>query len=270
MALWGNKDTKTASGTIAIAGTGVVTGSSTSFTTQAKVGNYITVAGVDYQIVSITSNTVAKVESGINGGAIAVVNAGASYTLSEKPAFVAASESSGSPSGVHGNSNKVYGVDPVEQTAKTTTVGGPQHAGWVRRTVGTGGRAGRVFYETLVAAGSVIADAADDVVFPDGVITITAQTGNRSVTAPAATTFSVTASAVPTASLTYLWQADNGTGYGFRDFTVDNEPQFTGWNTATLTIDPTATELTGWKVRCVVSAVGMTSVTSAESTLTVA
>lgn len=111
MALWGNRDSKTASGTIAIASNGVVTGSSTSFTTQAKIGNYIRTGGVDYQIVTITSNTVCKVESGINGGAIAVVGAGATYTLSEKPAYVAASESDGSDSGVHGDSNKVFGVD---------------------------------------------------------------------------------------------------------------------------------------------------------------
>jgi hypothetical protein len=41
------------------------------------------------------------------------------------------------------------------------------HAGWVRKTVGTGGRAGRVHYETLVASGSINADAADDLVLPD-------------------------------------------------------------------------------------------------------
>ena len=41
------------------------------------------------------------------------------------------------------------------------------HAGWVRRTVGTGGRAGRVQYETLVAAGSIAGDQADDIQFPD-------------------------------------------------------------------------------------------------------
>ena len=114
MALWGNKDSKSATGTIAIADTGVVTGSSTLFTTEAKIGNYIRAGGVDYQIVTITSNTVCKVESGINGGAIAVVNSGATYTLSEKPASVAAAESAGSPSGVHGNSNKVFGVDKYE------------------------------------------------------------------------------------------------------------------------------------------------------------
>jgi hypothetical protein len=41
------------------------------------------------------------------------------------------------------------------------------HAGWVLRTVGTGGRAGRVQTETLVAMGSISSDASDDTVLPD-------------------------------------------------------------------------------------------------------
>ena len=42
------------------------------------------------------------------------------------------------------------------------------HAGWVKRTVGTGGRAGRVQYETLVAMGSLSGDDnTDDTAFPD-------------------------------------------------------------------------------------------------------
>jgi len=41
------------------------------------------------------------------------------------------------------------------------------HAGWVRRTVGTGGRAGRVQQEVLVAMGSMSSDASDDTVLPD-------------------------------------------------------------------------------------------------------
>lgn len=40
------------------------------------------------------------------------------------------------------------------------------HAGWVLRTVGSGGRAGRVQYETLVAMGSLTGDA-EDVVLKD-------------------------------------------------------------------------------------------------------
>jgi hypothetical protein len=56
---------------------------------------------------------------------------------------------------------------------------GVAHAGWVLRTEGTGGRAGRVQYETLVAMGSLgaqtaaygtpalVADASDDAIIPD-------------------------------------------------------------------------------------------------------
>ena len=40
------------------------------------------------------------------------------------------------------------------------------HAGWVKKTVGTGGRAGRVQYETLVAMGTISGDA-EDINFPD-------------------------------------------------------------------------------------------------------
>ena len=44
---------------------------------------------------------------------------------------------------------------------------GVQHAGWNIRTVGSGGRAGRVQYETLVAMGSIGSDAGDDTILPD-------------------------------------------------------------------------------------------------------
>lgn len=59
------------------------------------------------------------------------------------------------------------------------TFNGVAHAGWVVRTEGTGGRAGRVQYETLVAMGSLgaqtaafgtpalVADASDDTTLPD-------------------------------------------------------------------------------------------------------
>ena len=44
---------------------------------------------------------------------------------------------------------------------------GIAHAGWLKRTAGSGGRAGRVHYETLVAASSVSGDAGDDSVLPE-------------------------------------------------------------------------------------------------------
>jgi len=117
MALWGNKDSKTASGTIAIASTGVVTGTSTAFTTQAKTGNTIRASGIDFQIVSITSDTVAKVIMGANNGngTVTTVSGGTSYTLSEKPVFVSHGSTDSVPN--LGDSNKVFGVDTTEVKA---------------------------------------------------------------------------------------------------------------------------------------------------------
>jgi len=127
MALWGNKDSKTATGTVSIANTGVVTGSSTLFTTQAKIGNYILANGVDYQIVSITSNTVAKVVMGTNNGKGAVTTCSAqSYTLSEKPASTA-HESADSFS--MGRSGLVFGVDATESAAGGDNVSAVSVAG---------------------------------------------------------------------------------------------------------------------------------------------
>lgn len=63
----------------------------------------------------------------------------------------------------------VFGVDTTEQSVAANPHGG--HAGWVIRTAGTGGRAGRVHVETLVAMGSMTGDggavANDDVQFAD-------------------------------------------------------------------------------------------------------
>ncbi len=56
-----------------------------------------------------------------------------------------------------------YGVDTTEQAVASPR---PTHVGWVLRTEGSGGRAGRVQQETLVAMGSMTGDA-EDVKYPD-------------------------------------------------------------------------------------------------------
>lgn len=169
MALWGNKDSKTASGTIAIASTGVVTGSSTSFTTQAKIGNTIRANGIDYEIVSITSNTVAKVIMGANNGngAVTTVSGGTSYTLSEKPASVA--HESASTNGVHGDSNKVFGVDTTEVkaggdnvTAVSVARGGSRYLEVPAVTFSGGGGSSAAATATI-AAGAVTSIAVTNV-----------------------------------------------------------------------------------------------------------
>jgi len=173
MALWGNKDSKTATGTIAIATTGVVTGTGTTFTTQAKTGNTITAGGRDYQIVAIASNTSATVISGTNNGnsAVNAVNAGASYALSEKPVFVA--HGSADSIGRSGDSTKVFGIDLTEARLSANRAKGLKVPGWTRYTTYTDAQGNvRNKSEVLVAmnateTAAVMSDAADDSVAAD-------------------------------------------------------------------------------------------------------
>jgi len=163
MSMWGNKDSKTASGTVAIAANGTVTGSSTALTSQAAVGDYIRVASEDYLITAIASDTSATVVAGVPGATLTAVGSATAYTLSEKPKSVSTSESKNS-SGTQGDPTKVFGVDTTEQGVGTTKTA---HAGWVRRVAGSGGRSGRVQTEVLVAMSSISGDQADDTEFAD-------------------------------------------------------------------------------------------------------
>ena len=163
MSLWGNKDSKSANGTIAIASNGTVTGSSTLFTSQAKVGNYIRVSGEDYLIKSIASNTSAVVIAGVPGATLTSRLAGSTYSLSEKPKYVTTAEAKNS-SGTQGDPTKVFGVDTAETAVNASKIA---HSGWVRRVTGSGGRSGRVQTEVLVASSSISGDQNDDSQFPD-------------------------------------------------------------------------------------------------------
>jgi len=63
----------------------------------------------------------------------------------------------------------VFGVSAEELTyanTASTEADNVTHSGWQIRTEGTGGRAGRVFYETLVAGG-ISGDGADDAKLPE-------------------------------------------------------------------------------------------------------
>jgi hypothetical protein len=144
------------------------------------------------------------------------------------------------------------------------------HPGWVMRTVGTGGRAGRVQEETLVALAVMNGDA-EDAIYQDTTITITSQPVNKTVTAGAAVSnmFSVTATSSPTKSLQYQWQQSTNGGTSYTNI---SGTAWTGYTTNTLgiTAGSTTTGDTGMELRCVVSASGTgASVTSTAGTLTV-
>lgn len=438
MALWGKNDDKSSTGTVAIAANGLVTGSSTLFQTEARIGDILKVTdtGAEHVITSITSNTVAQVQSGINGATISVVDAGNNYTLSEKPSYVGLAESQAA---FAGNTAQVFGVstgeagvpsgnvvqgivvsggsgyganatvtfsggggagatanaevavgrvttinitaggegyetspsitisapagitfnalsavsntndtialttanskflvgDQVTYTvaagntavgglangttyfvvaANTTTIklgatsGGPAinltasvsetghtltgttatgavvisggvpkgtTAGWVRRIVGTGGRAGRVQYESLVAMRNITGDAADDSVLPDYAIVIgtqpTAASGNSA--ANESVTFTVASSTTPSGgTITFLWQYTTDPGNTETWATTAAVTGLSGQTSNTLTVN-TASFASGsgdgTLFRVVLSATGAPSVTSDSAELTV-
>ena len=83
--------------------------------------------------------------------------------------------SSGTNIDLTAGSSENHGVTGVTATATASQGLGTDgdnnnsevaHIGWVKKTVGTGGRAGRVHYETLVAASSISGDA-EDILTPD-------------------------------------------------------------------------------------------------------
>lgn len=131
--------------------------------------------------------------------------------------------------------NGVFGVDVNELNAqKAANVAAPSHTGWNLKITGSGGRAGRVFYETLVAGG--ISGDSENTAFPQYSLTITAQPANATVNASSATNtanFSVTAASVPAgATLTYFWQRWNGSAFA----NVTANATYSNITTATLTV----------------------------------
>lgn len=138
------------------------------------------------------------------------------------------------------------------------------HAGWVLRTVGSGGRAGRVQYETLVAMGSLTADA-EDAVLADARLTWVTQPVAASVTALAAATFTIAVSVVPgTVTPTYVWQANTGAGFA----NLSNAGVYSNTTTTTLSIS-NSTGLNGVQYRALALATGANTITSTAATLTV-
>jgi hypothetical protein len=171
MALWGNKDIKTSTGTVSITTAGAVTGTSTLFTTEAKTGNTMLVTGTEYQIVNIASATACTVIAGNNNGnGLVTAKTAQSYSLSEKPAYVA--HGSADSASIMGNSAKVFGINETEAAVATNQAKGLNTAGWVRYNTYTDQHgATRHKSEVLVAGGSftaaITADAADDATVAD-------------------------------------------------------------------------------------------------------
>lgn len=151
------------------------------------------------------------------------------------------------------------GVQEVQANGDLT------HSGWILRTEGTGGRAGRVTHEVLVAGGYTFTpDATDDAVLPDYVLRITTQPANTTAntTAGEDATFTVVGASKPAgATLAYSWTYANGDTIAV-GANVGNTTQ------ATLTVN-SAVQTTNAAFKVLVSTTGGANVTSANATLTI-
>ena len=155
-----------------------------------------------------------------------------------------------------------FGVDTNEmQAAQAAGTAHPAHAGWSIRHEGTGLKAGRVWYETLVAMGSMSSDA-EDTVFKDTTIVITTQPTSNTAATRRTLNFTVVASSTPSATLSYKWQKYNGSSW------VD-VPNTSGQylNNTSPTFTANNQTANGNVFRVLVSATGATSVPSGNATI---
>jgi hypothetical protein len=152
----------------------------------------------------------------------------------------------------------IFGVDKFEADVNAQGA----HTGWVLRTVGTGGRAGRVQQEVLVAMSDMITDNTSPV-YPDATITISSQPASNTANTVLGNTatFRVTASITEgntAAPLTYQWFAANGISNTYSAVVNDTPANttYSGGTSDALVITPTFTDADNWYYRVVVSATG--------------
>ena len=164
-----------------------------------------------------------------------------------------------------------FGVSQDEAIAARAEGKKVTHSGWVLETIGSGGRAGRVQREVLVAMNTIGGDA-EDTSFPDYTLLFTTQpVDSEEVSAGGdeEATFTVAAVSAPTgASISYLWQYTTDPGNTASYATTAAVAGFSGQTTTTLTVSAN-TIADGTLVRCRISATGADNVFSDGALLTV-
>jgi hypothetical protein len=169
----------------------------------------------------------------------------------------------------------LFGVDAQEADVAGN---GTVHTGWVLKTTGSGGRAGRVQQEVLVALSEMKGPDGDAQQYPNVSITLTGPSG-ATVAANASNansaTFTVGASLVgnTSATLSYQWQVNSNTGaLGWTNVanSTPGSTSYVGGTTNTLLVYPANATANSYVFRAVVTAADQgVSATSANATITI-
>ena len=157
----------------------------------------------------------------------------------------------------------LFGVDAQEVGALEGSAHRGLHTGWVLRTTGQGGRAGRIQEEVLVAMSSMTLD--NDTIAPE--ITITVQPADATAVEGETESFSVTATRTGTGTIGYQWQIQQEGAGAWADISGATSASYTTGATAT---GDGAGATDGDKYRVLVSLAGADTKTSDAATLTVA
>lgn len=166
----------------------------------------------------------------------------------------------------------LFGVDPQESLATHAT-----HSGWILRTTGQGGRAGRVQNEVLVALSTMNSDG-DGQTYANVSITlagpsaatVTSNTSNANFA-----TFTVSPALVgnTSATLTYQWQVNSNTGSLGWTSVANSTPtntSYIGGTTNTLLVYPKTASANAYVFRAVVTAADQgVSATSSNAIITI-
>ena len=154
------------------------------------------------------------------------------------------------------------------------------HVGWVLKTTGQGGRAGRVQTEVLVALSETLGPAdGDGEIWANTYITLTNPTSGT-VTSNTSNANSITFSTTATQTgntyggVLYQWQYNNASGSVGWTNVANSSPantSYTGGTSATLSVYPKTTTANGYVFRVVATAAQDASVTatSANATITI-
>lgn len=129
-----------------------------------------------------------------------------------------------------------FGVDTDEMLVSNEEGKGVSHAGWVLKHTKTRGGVTQTWYETMVAASSMTDDA-EDVVYPDAVITIATQPTALSIEDGSSGATSVVATVQPTSkTIVYQWSTSGTVDGSYTDIN-DVSGLYSGSATEELTIN---------------------------------
>lgn len=224
------------------------------------------------------SGTTATGTAVLTGGvvtSVTITNPGSGYTVANPPTITFGSGVAAATAIYHGAAyldSTILFVDVDEAQQAENKARGLNGAGWwLYKTYTDANSNVRHKAELLIAmtvAAATSSDASDDAVVVDRTITIDTAPVASSVTAPAAASFTVVASVVPTTTRTYQWQKSTTSG-GSTYANLSNATVYSGVTTTTLAISD-STGLNGYKFRVIVSSAGATDKTSVGVALTVA